>query len=373
MAAPTTDTTERPGEKNTAERSPAEKGPAEKGGPAAAEPSRFEKLRARYEWLDHLVRAGARYTERHGDHYAAAITFFSVLSLVPLIMIAFAVAGYVLFFQPELLDQLETSIAENVPEGLAATINPIIDQAIASRATVGVVGLLGALYSGIGWMSNLREALSEQWAQVPESPPMLKRLLFDLLGLAGLGVALVGSFAITGLATGFSADVLEFLGLADEGWAQVLLTILGVVLGLTANWLIFLWVIARLPRQHATVRSAAKAALLGAVGFEILKQVMTVYLETIAASPSGAVFGSFLGLLVFIFFVSRFVLFVTAWAATAKENEQEAPAPVPGPAIIRSEVVVRSGPTGGTAAGLLGAGVVTGLLGGRLLAGRRRS
>ena len=161
-------------------------------------PSKFEQLRARYGWLDHLVRAGARYTERHGDHYAAAITFFSVLSLVPLLMIAFAVAGYVLFFNPSLLDELRPAITENVPGNLADTINPIVDQAIDQRGTVGFVGLLGALYSGIGWMSNLREALSEQWAQVPETPSMPKRLLFDLLALLGLGVALVGSFAITG-------------------------------------------------------------------------------------------------------------------------------------------------------------------------------
>ena len=76
--------------------------------------------------------------------------------------------------------------------------------------------------------------------------------------------------------------------------------------------------------------------------------------------------------LVFTFFVSRFILFITAWAATAKENEQEDPVPVPGPVVIRSEVTVHSGPSGGTAAGLLGAGLLTGLLGGRLLSGRRR-
>jgi len=149
------------------------------------------------------------------------------------------------------------------------------------------------------------------------------------------------------------------------------LRVFGVLLGLTANWLIFLWVIARLPREHATLRSAAKAALLGAVGFEILKQAMTLYLATISGSPSGLIFGSFLGLLVFVFFASRFVLFVTAWAATARENEQEEPVPVPGPAVIRSEVEVRSGPTAGTALGLLGAGLVTGVLGGRMLRGRR--
>lgn len=340
--------------------------------PEPAKPSKIERLRARYGWLDHLIRAGARYTERHGDHYAAAVTFFSVLSLVPLLLVAFAAAGYVLFFRPELLTELQGGIAENVPPGLDTLINPIVQNAIDSRATIGVIGLLGALYSGIGWMSNLREALSEQWAQVPETPALPKRLLFDLLTLVGLGLALVGSFAITGIASGFATTLLELVGLADQGWAQVLLRVLGVVLGLFANFLIFLWVIARLPREHATLRSAARAALFGAVGFEILKQVMTFYLKSVTDSPSGQIVGPFLGLLVFVFFVSRFVLFVTAWAATAKENEQEAHTPVPGPAVIHSEVTVRSGPTGGAAAGLLGAGVLTGLLGGRLLLGRRR-
>lgn len=333
--------------------------------------SKFEQLKARHEWLDHMVRAGTRYTERHGDHYAAAVTFFSVLSLVPLLMIAFAVAGYVLFFNPSLLDELRQAITENVPGNLAGTISPIVDQAISQRGTVGVFGLLGALYSGIGWMSNLREALSEQWAQVPATPALPKRLLFDLLSLLGLGVALVGSFAITGLASGFAAALLELVGLAEQGWARVLLGLLGVALGLVANWLIFLWVIARLPREHVTMRSAAKAALFGAVGFEVLKQVMTYYLASVTNSPSGAVFGSLLGLLVFTFFASRFILFVTAWAATAKENEQDDPVPVPGPAVIRSEVTVRDGPSGGTAAALLGAGLLAGLLGTRFVLGRR--
>jgi membrane protein len=161
--------------------------------------------------------------------------------------------------------------------------------------------------------------------------------------------------------SGFAEILLNLVGLGDEGWARFGLRILGFLLGLTANWLIFLWVIARLPREHATLRSAAKAAVLGAVGFEVLKTVMTYYLRSVTTSPSGAVFGSFLGLLVFVFFVSRFVLFVTAWAATARENQQEEPPPVPGPAVIRSEVTVRSGPTGGTALGLLGAGFLTGL------------
>jgi membrane protein len=47
-------------------------------------PSRLERLRRRHPWLDHLVRAEERYTDRHGDHYAAGITYFSVRALVRL-------------------------------------------------------------------------------------------------------------------------------------------------------------------------------------------------------------------------------------------------------------------------------------------------
>ena len=117
-------------------------------------------------------------------------------------------------------------------------------------------------------------------------------------------------------------------------------------------------------------RSAAKAAVLGAVGFEVLKQGMAIYLQTITRTPSGAVFGSTLGLLVFIYYASRFVLFVTAWAATSRENQSREPVAVPGPAVIHSEVVVAPRPSGAAVAGLLGAGALTGLLGARLI--RRR-
>ncbi|MDN5860625.1 MAG: inner membrane protein YhjD [Pseudonocardia sp.] len=337
-----------------------------------AQPSRFQQLRNRYAWLDHVVRAGERYTERHGDHYAGAITYFSVLALFPLILVAVAVAGYVLFLYPDLLQQLKRGIAENAPAGLDALLVPVVENAISSRGTIGIIGLLGALYTGVGWMSNLREALSAQWGQIPQTPPILKRLLFDLLTLLGLGIAMVGSFAITGLASGFASAVLEFVGLAEQAWARILLQLLGIVLGLVANWLIFLWVIARLPREHVTFRSAAKAAVLGAVGFELLKQFMTYYLQTVTESPTGQVIGPIVGLLVFAFFMSRLILFVTAWAATARENEERGPVPVPGPAVIRSETVVHSGPSGGAAAGLLGVGALAGLAGGVALLGRSR-
>ncbi|MBP2365930.1 inner membrane protein YhjD [Pseudonocardia parietis] len=334
-------------------------------------PTFLERQREKHPWLDHLVRAGARYTENHGDHYAAAITYFSILALVPLLMVAFAAAGFVLRGNEELLTSLKDSISSAVPgQELAATITGVIDTAISQAGAIGAVGLVGALYSGIGWMSNLREALTEQWGQRDEAPPMLKRLGFDLLALVGLGLALVASFAIASVSGVLGQSLLDLVGLGGVGWAQTVLVVVSFLVGIGGNWLVFLWVIARLPREPVTFRSAAKAALIGAVGFAVLQRVMVVYLGTISSSAAGAAFGSILGLLIFIFFTSRFLLFVTAWAASAEENDQ-GPRDVPAPAVIRPQYVVREGPGALASAGLLTAGLLGGALGLRAL-GRRR-
>jgi membrane protein len=289
----------------------------------------FDRYRLRYPWLDHLVRAGQSYSAHHGDHYAAAITFFSVLSLVPLLMIAFAAAGFVLAGNPGLLRELQDQIQTAAPAGLAGTLNGVIDGAIASRRGVGIIGLLGALYSGLGWISNLREALTAQWRssqgrsspdqddQSPESGGFLRTKMVDLLALLGLGVALVVSFALTGVGTAFARTLLQVSGLADIPGAQLALTALAVVASVAGMWLVFLWVIARLPREPVPLRRAMRAAWLGAIGFEILKQGFAIYLDSVTSSPTGQLFGPVIGLMVFAYFVSRFLLFLTAWAAVA--------------------------------------------------------
>ncbi|MGH3450028.1 MAG: inner membrane protein YhjD, partial [Haloechinothrix sp.] len=42
------------------------------------------RLRRKYPWLDHMLRANDAFNERYGNHYAAAITYFSVLSVIPI-------------------------------------------------------------------------------------------------------------------------------------------------------------------------------------------------------------------------------------------------------------------------------------------------
>ncbi|GAB1508642.1 inner membrane protein YhjD [Actinophytocola sp. KF-1] len=320
------------------------------------------RQRRKRPWLDHLVRAGESYTERYGNHYAAAITYFSVLSLFPLIMIAFAIAGFVLVGNDTLLTEMKNGITEAVPSGLGETINDVVDEAIKSRSTVGVLGLLAAVYSGLGWMSNLRDALTAQWGQENRQRPFLSTMAKDLLALLGLGLALGISFGLSAVGGGLGSWLLNLVGLDDDAWALFLLRLATIVLSLAANWLVFLWVLSRLPRERVSAKSAIRGAIAAAIGFEVLKQVFTIYLASVTTSPAGTVFGPILGLLLFANFVSRFLLFITAWTATARENIIEEPPAPPPPAVISPRMVVRKGPDARSAASLVGVGAVLGLL-----------
>ncbi|MCP9620854.1 inner membrane protein YhjD [Nocardia otitidiscaviarum] len=325
----------------------------------------LDKVKARIEgwiqarpWLDHMVRAGGRYQRQRGDYYAAGITYFTVLSLFPLLMVGFAVAGFVLANNPELLTQIQEKIVENIPGSAGEQLNDLIDQAVESRAGVGIIGLAAGLYSGLGWAANLRAALTEQWEQKAEERNWFVTKGSDLLALIGLGLASVVSLGLSVLAgSGLAGELLETVGLDHVPGATAVLTGLSLLLAVLATWALFVWIIARMPRHAVTLRSAARAALMAAIAFEIFKQLATFVLKRVATSPAGVAFGPILGLMVFSYITARIILFATAWAATASENDVPADIPAPGPAVIEPRVT-GPGLTAGAGAALFGAGAL---------------
>ena len=72
-----------------------------------AKPGILDRLRARFGWFDHVMRAQERYQDSKGDFFAAGITYFTVFALFPLLMVGFAIGGFVFSRQPELLAEIE--------------------------------------------------------------------------------------------------------------------------------------------------------------------------------------------------------------------------------------------------------------------------
>jgi membrane protein len=140
-----------------------------------------------------------------------------------------------------------------------------------------------------------------------------------------------------------------------------------VPLSLAADWLVFLWVLTRLPRQKVGVRSAVRGAIALAVGFEVLKWAGGFYLRLIGDSPTGIAFGSIIGLIFFISLVARLLVYVTAWTATGSDAP---PKPIQPPAPVVLEPVIVVDPPVAVPATV---GVVTGVVGTLLALRWRRS
>ena len=310
-----------------------------------AKPGILDRLRTRYEWFDHVMRAQERYQDSKGDFYAAGITYFTIFALFPLLMIGFAAGGFVLANQPELLEALVAKIKGAVSGDLGQQLINLMDSAIDSRTSVGIIGLATAAWAGLGWMANLREALSQMWGlQRGEPPGFVKAKLSDLVALLSAFAAIIITIALTALGNGtVMRRVLDWMGVPDFPALGVLLRIASILVSLGISWLLFTWIIARLPRESVTLRSAARAGLLAAVAFEVFKQVGSIYLKSVVTGPAGATFGPVLGLMVFAYITARLILFATAWAATSVESMAVAPVDAPDPAQITTRVEVTKG------------------------------
>lgn len=280
---------------------------------------RFADARRRWPVLDHLIRMVQHYGAVQGNMQAGGITYFAFLSFFPILALAFYVVGKVAEFYPQAQDQLVAAINDVLPGMVSQTgaNNTIALSDVQAAAGLALgFGLLGVLYSGLGWISAMREGLMAVFEKPKgEQPNFVIGKLYDLLTLAIIGVTLVLSVGVAGAVRGFSEELLTLVGLGAE--AQPLLTVLGIAVGLLANMLLFFAMFKLLGQPDAPAKALWSGALLGAIGFELLKQLSTLLLSSTKQQPAFQAFGIALVLVVWMYYFSRVVLYAASWAHTA--------------------------------------------------------
>ncbi|GAA1481756.1 hypothetical protein GCM10009624_21960 [Gordonia sinesedis] len=332
----------------------------------------FADARQRWPWLDHIVNTVQRYNDRQGNVYAASMSFNGILALVPIIMVAFAVGAFVLAAKPDLLVEIKEAIVDAMPGKLGDQLGDVVDSAIASRTTVGVIGLLGAAFTGIGWISGVRVAVTQMFGGTVQRNPIMSKVS-DLLTFILLGAAFAVTMAISAVGnSGLTDQLLDWVGLGDASWGPTVVRIVSILVSVLASWMLFTFSLARLTLVPLPFRNALTAGLLTAIVFEIVKSFGGIYLKSVLSSPAGAAFGPILGVMVFAYLASRIFLYAAAWCATDPIN---ADYQVADPLAEREPVVVRpnyvtSEPRVGLVAGVAAGGAALGAAVGWLL--RRR-
>ena len=274
-----------------------------------------DRWRRRRPWFDHLARAGGRYNRMDGDLMAAGVTYFAFLAIFPMILLAASAIGLVLAGDTLLRAQLIRTIRTSVPGETGNFVVDQVTQAISASRVTGVVGAVLLVYAGLRMMDKLRIGARRVWTGRLVEADLLKDNLRDVVSFVVLAVAGLLSLALTGGATTATTWVLDRLGLDQAPGSFLLTAVAGITLALAGDTVVFLWLLKVVTHTGVEVRRLLPGALFGAVGFEILKVLGSLYLALISGSVTVTTLGGTVGLLVWINLVSRYALFTVAWTA----------------------------------------------------------
>jgi len=265
--------------------------------------ARIMKWRLRSRYFDHLCRALLRYTSVQGGRLAAAIAYYGFFAIFALLLIGYSLFGILLTNNDRLFDIVRDFLGQNLP-----FLN--LQQILASGKTVGIVGLVGLTFTGIGWVEAIRSSQRLIW-RLNEQPGYIGvRQALDLLVLIGVLLLLAASqLAVYGL-----EELLDWLA---NGRVGFVLSAVSLILSVAINMLLAAALLAAVPRLRMTVRRLAPPVLQVGLGVTLLNTVGKSFVALIQRNPAYGLVASAVGILVYLYVFNQLLLFGAAWAATS--------------------------------------------------------
>lgn len=254
----------------------------------------IEKARARWGWFDVAFRTFKRYGEDDGGSYAAALTYYTFLSIFPLLLFAAAALGYLTLGNQDLQQDLIGSGLKTVPIIKDALTSNGLEMIENNRNGLAVTGSLLALYSGSGVIVALEHALNKIFHLEHELNFLQKRLR-SLRWLAILGAGAIVSLGLSTVAGFAPGPAASILGLAG---------------GLAVNTGLFATAFKFLPAKDSTFTEVLPGSIVAAIGFEAMKFGGASYLAR-GETARDATFGTFTtaaGLLLASYLIAQIVL-----------------------------------------------------------------
>jgi membrane protein len=253
-------------------------------------------------------RAVREFVEDRGHRSAAQISFFAILSFIPLVLLLAGAFGLV-FDDAAVRERIIQTVFDNVPlasSGDRPRLERAVGDALEQAGHLGIASTLLLLVAASGVMGALRHSINEAW-DIEQRPPLLRRKALDLaLVLGGTSIlALSVSLTITHRLAGIVDDE------AGGGWlVAALLEVAGALLPITFVALALLFLYRVLPMHQEPVRDIWPGAIVAALGLAAVKQGLELYFEQLA--DFGAIYGSLgaaMALLVFVYAAANVVVF----------------------------------------------------------------
>lgn len=255
------------------------------------------------------IRAGRDWVDLHLTTHAAALGFYAIFALAPILVIAVSISGLV-YGQAAVEGRIVAQIQDLLGQEGASLVQRLIESSYLSGqgGIAALIGIVGMLMGATGLFVEMSVAFERIFKAKREYRHMLAVLFMDRLrGLAvviGVGflliVSLLASTAIVAVGEHLSPDLGPWLDLA--GVLQTLLS-LGFMTALVAV------LYSLLVPVHLSRRILLTGAAVTAVLFEIGKWGIGLYLGRGALANTYGAAGSLAVILVWVYFVSMIMLY----------------------------------------------------------------
>ena len=252
------------------------------------------------------------WNEDKAPRLAAALSYYTIFSLAPLLVLVIAITGFVIGNNIAIRDQILNQIRGLVGNQVAQIVDTLITNTSQPRnGTIAtVIGVVTLVVGATGLFGQLQDALNTIWKVKPRTQRAILRMITDraqsfalVLGLAFLLlVSLVISAALSVINHYFTDLV---------GGSGITTTIINYAVSLLVITVIFGAIFKVLPDVNLSWRDVWVGALATAVLFIIGQFLISLYLGNAAASSVYGAAGSLVILLLWVYYSAQ-ILFLGA-------------------------------------------------------------
>lgn len=284
-------------------------------------PQWLEKLKEKPA-IAHLWRMQERFTARLGNQFAGAITYFSVLSIVPVLMFGFSVLGMVLtVLRPDLLDTVRDLISGEFKEApLGTQVIGIMENALRNWASLGIVAIAVFAWSGANWVANLKSAIRAQLRPTLDVAEQKSNIVVETLKNIGillvLLVTILAMFALSAVATVLASTIIGWLQLPVSMLTTVGLRLVPMLANIAVGFGLFAFLYRVSYQQQIPRRIWLTGALIGSIGLAVLQVAAAAITGAFSGNAAANVFGPIIVAMLFLNLFATLILMIAAWMAS---------------------------------------------------------
>jgi membrane protein len=256
-----------------------------------------------------FIKAGKAWSDDFAPSMGAAISYYTVFSLAPLLIIVIAMAGAV-FGRDAVQGQIVAQLSGVVgPEGAAMVQGVIASASDSDKGLVaGLISLVVLIIGATTVFAELQSALDRIW-HIPEAKKpkgivaLLRARLLSFGLILGLVFLLIVSLAVSTAVNAFGSWAGGLLPASE-----LVLHAINIVVSLAISTVLFAMIYKLMPSTPIAWRDVWVGGFTTAVLFEVGKMLISLYIGKSGMSQTFAAAGSLVVLLAWVYYAAQIFL-----------------------------------------------------------------